>query len=335
MNEPHLMEDDHILPFQAEGLDVRGRVVRLGPAIDTILRRHDYPAPVSRALGEATALTLLLCTTLKFEGRFILQTRTDGPVRMLVVDFQAPDRVRACATFDKERVAQAIADGKAGTIDLLGQGHLAMTIDQGPDMARYQGIVVLEGESLEAAADQYFRQSEQIPTRVRLAVAENYVAGEEARWRAGGMMIQFLPSSPDRMRMADLPPGDAPEGAQLLDEAREDDAWVEAKLLMNTVEDHELTDPTVPAEELLYRLFHERGVRVFENSAVVEKCRCSREAVTGMLRNFSQDDRRAMVADDGTIVVTCEFCNTRYEFDKAETETLVNEQHGAEPPSVT
>lgn len=328
MSEPHLMEDDHILPFQAEGLDVRGRVVRLGPAIDTILLRHDYPAPVSRALGEATALALLLGTTLKFDGRFILQTRTDGPVRMLVVDFQAPDRVRACATFDKEAVAAAIEAGKTSTIELLGSGHLAMTIDQGPDMARYQGIVALEGESLEAAADQYFRQSEQIPTRVRLAVAENYVAGEGTSWRAGGMMIQFLPSSPERMRMADLPPGDAPEGAEVLQhrdgDVQEDDSWVEAKLLMGTVEDHELTDPNVPAEELLYRLFHERGARVFESSAIIEKCRCSREAVTTMLRNFSQQDRRDMVADDGSITVTCEFCNARYDFDKAETEELVN-----------
>ncbi|MBP0577907.1 Hsp33 family molecular chaperone [Labrys sp. LIt4] len=323
MSEPHLTEDDHILPFQAEGLDVRGRVVRLGPAIDTILRRHDYPAPVSRAVGEATALALLLGTTLKFDGRFILQTRTDGPVRMLVVDFQAPDRVRACATFDKDAVAAAIEAGKTSTIELLGSGHLAMTIDQGPDMARYQGIVALEGESLEAAADQYFRQSEQIPTRVRLAVAENYVAGEGASWRAGGMMIQFLPSSPERMRMADLPPGDAPEGAEVM-QHREDDAWVEAKLLMGTVEDHELTDPNVSAEELLYRLFHERGARVFESSAIIEKCRCSREAVTTMLRNFSQQDRRDMVADDGSITVTCEFCNARYDFDKAETEELVN-----------
>jgi len=160
MSAIKIMGDDHVLPFQAEGLDVRGRVVRLGPAIDTILSRHDYPEPVSRALGEATALTLLLGTTLKFEGRFILQTKTDGPIRMIVVDFQAPDRVRACATFDKDRVASALAAGQSSTIELLGTGHLAMTIDQGPEMARYQGIVALEGESLEAAADQYFRQSE-------------------------------------------------------------------------------------------------------------------------------------------------------------------------------
>jgi len=314
--------DDRVLPFQAEGLDVRGRVVRLGPAVDTILRRHDYPEPVARALAEATALCLLLGTTLKFDGRFILQTRTDGPVRMLVVDFQAPDRVRACATFDAAAVAAAVAAGRTGTVELLGAGHLAMTIDQGPDMSRYQGVVALEGESLEAAADQYFRQSEQIPTRVRLAVAESFAAGEGPAWRAGGMMIQFLPAVPERMRQADLPPGDVPEGADLAAPA-EDDAWVEAKLLLGTVEDHELTDPTVTSEDLLYRLFHERGVRVFESQPIVEKCRCSREAVTGMLRNFSTAERRDMVADDGSIVVTCEFCNTRYEFDPPAVEALL------------
>jgi molecular chaperone Hsp33 len=322
MNVGPVTGDDRVLPFQAEGLDVRGRVVRLGPAIDAILRRHDYPEPVSRVVAEATALTLLLGTTLKFDGRFILQTRTDGPVRMIVVDFQSPDRVRACATFDREAVDGAVAEGRTGTIDLLGRGHLAMTIDQGPDMARYQGVVALEGESLELAADQYFRQSEQIPTRVRLAVAESFTAGGGETWRAGGLMMQFLPSSPDRMRVADLPPGDAPAGAEILD-SKEDDAWVEAKLLLETVEDHELTDPTVPPEELLYRLFHERGVRVFESEPIVEKCRCSREAVTSMLRNFALQDRRDMVADDGTITVTCEFCNTPYRFEPADVEALV------------
>ncbi len=308
-----LPQDDRVLPFQAEGLDVRGRVVRLGPAIDAILSRHDYPRPVSRALGEAVALTLLLGTTLKFDGRFIMQTKTDGPLRMIVVDFQAPDRVRACATFDKAAVEDAIIAGKASTIDMLGTGFLAMTIDQGADMARYQGVVPLTGESLSEAADLYFRQSEQIPTRVRLAVAEN-VTTEGTVWRAGGVMIQFLPTSVDRMRMADLPPGDAPEGAEILASV-EDDAWVEAKLLLGTVEDHEIVDPMVSSEELLYRLFNERGVRVFDPVDVIEKCRCSRESVEGMLRGFSAKDRSDMVADDGAIAVTCEFCNTRYDFD--------------------
>jgi molecular chaperone Hsp33 len=289
-----------------------------------ILRRHDYPKAVSRVLAEATALTLLLGTTLKFDGRFILQTRTDGPLRMIVVDFQSPDRVRACATFDRAAVEAAMEAGHAGTIELLGKGHLAMTIDQGPEMARYQGVVALEGESLEQAADQYFRQSEQIPTRVRLAVAESFTAGEGLSWRAGGLMIQFLPQSPERMRMADLPPGDAPAGVEN-QAPREDDAWVEAKLLLDTVEDHELTDPLVTSEDLLYRLFHERGVRIFPSEPIVERCRCSRDSVLSMLRNFSQGDRREMVADDGSITVTCEFCNTRYEFPPQEAAEIVAE----------
>src|SRR5882672_12807447 len=126
--------DDTILPFEVSALDLRGRVVRLGPAVDTILSGHDYPQPVARLLGEAIVLGVLLGSALKFEGRFILQTQTDGPVRMLVVDFMTPDKVRACARFDKNRVAAAIAAGTTDAGMMLGRGHLAMTIDQGGDM---------------------------------------------------------------------------------------------------------------------------------------------------------------------------------------------------------
>ncbi len=157
--------DDSILPFEVAALDLRGRVVRLGPAVDTILRAHDYPTPVAKLVGEAIVLTVLLGSALKFEGRFILQTRSDGPVRMLVVDFTTPGKVRACAHFDAERVAGAVAAGAADPGALLGRGHLAMTIDQGPDMNRYQGLVALEGKDLEHAAHEYFLRSEQIPTR--------------------------------------------------------------------------------------------------------------------------------------------------------------------------
>jgi len=320
-------DDDAVLPFSVEALDVRGRAVRLGPSVDTILRRHGYPDAVARLLGEAAALTVLLGSSLKFEGRFQLQTKTDGPVDMLVVDFEAPDRVRATARFDAERVAalSAKANG-AGTraAELIGHGHLAMTVDQGTTQSRYQGVVAMEGQSLEEAAHQYFRQSEQIPTRVRLAVAEQFEGGQ-AHWRAGGLLVQFLPRSVDRMRQADLPPGDAPEGHASLDEAGvpEDDAWVEARSLVETVADHELVDPAVSSERLLYRLFHERGVRVFEAQAVVERCRCSPERVMGMIRSFSAQERRDMVADDGSIAITCEFCSRRYTLDPAEVEREV------------
>lgn len=311
--------DDAVLPFAVEALDVRGRAVRLGPSIDTILRRHGYPEPVARLLGEAAALTALLGSSLKFEGRFQFQTKTDGPVEMIVVDFEAPDRLRATARFDAERVA-ALGSGPLKARDLVGSGHLAMTIDQGTAASRYQGVVALEGQSFEEAARQYFRQSEQIPTEVRLAVAEA-VDGSAESWRAGGLLVQFLPQSVDRARLSDLPPGDVPEGhVHLGTDAPEDDAWVEARSLVGTIEDHELVDPNVSSERLLYRLFHERGVRVFDRQDVRETCRCSRERVMGMIRSFTPQDRKDMVAEDGRIVITCEFCSRRYDLDPAEVE---------------
>ncbi|MBH0238539.1 Hsp33 family molecular chaperone [Methylobrevis sp. L22] len=314
--------DDAVLPFAVEALDSRGRLVHLGPALDTILSRHAYPEPVARLIGEAAALTALLGTALKFDGRFIFQTQSDGPVHMLVVDFEAPDRLRACARFDEAAVHAAIAEGRATSADLLGAGHLAMTVDQGPDMSRYQGVVPLDGRSLEDAAHQYFAQSEQIPTRVRLAVAEvvSRDAGHAPRhaWRAGGLLVQFLPESSARLPVRDLDPGDAPEGSLPLP-VDEDDAWTEAASLVGTVEDHELTDPAVSAEDLLYRLFHERGVRVYDRQPIIERCRCSRDKVADMLRSFSADDRKDMV-DEGRINVTCEFCSTAYDFDPAEFE---------------
>ena len=311
--------DDTIMPFEVAALDLRGRVVRLGPAVDEILQRHDYPAPVSKLLGEAVVLTVMLGSALKIAGRLILQTQSDGPVSMLVVDFTGPDKVRACARFDAARVDAAIASGAADGGVLLGQGHLAMTIDQGPDMNRYQGLVALDGGGLEAAAHEYFLRSEQIPTRVRLAVAEQFVAGEggpHRHWRAGGILLQFLPQAPERMRVPDLDPGDAPEGTPA-HRVKEDDAWVEGRALVETVEDIELIDPDLSSERLVYRLFHERGVRVFKGSEVRAECSCSRGGVESMLRSFSQDDRDHMV-ENGVISVTCEFCSANYQFAPAD-----------------
>src|SRR5277367_405381 len=308
--------DDSILPFEVRTLDLRGRIVRLGPAVDAILSSHDYPLPIAKLLGEAIVLTVMLGSSLKFDGRFILQTQSDGPVRMLVVNFTSPGKVRACARFDTERVAAAIAANEAGQGQLLGRGHLAMTIDQGPDMSRYQGLVPLEGHDLEAAAHEYFLRSEQIPTRVRLAVAEEYRGGENGgarrRWRAGGILLQFLPKSPERARQADLHPGDAPPGTESY-APPEDDAWVEGRSLVETVDDIELIDPALSSERLAYRLFHERGVRVFRAAPVEAQCSCSRQNVENMLRSFPQEDRDDMV-EDGKITVTCEFCSSMYVF---------------------
>src|SRR4051794_31943705 len=311
--------DDTVLPFEVAPLDLRGRLVRLGPAVDEILSGHNYPEAVAKLLGEAIVLGVLLGTTLKFEGRFILQTKTDGPVPMLVVDFTTPGKVRACARLDKDRVAAAIAAGRTEAGMLLGRGHLAMTIDQGGDKSRYQGLVALEGGTLEDAAHEYFLRSEQIPTRVRLAVAEEFRAatgGLSHRWRAGGMLLQFVPRAPERARVPDLHPGDAPEG-MTPHVVPEDDAWVEGRSLVETVEDVELIDPALSSERLLYRLFHERGVRVFRSVDLRAQCSCSRESVEAMLRSFPQTDRDDMV-ENGKISVTCEFCSATYLFEPAD-----------------
>ncbi len=307
--------DDTILPFAVKALDLRGRIVRLGASVNTILSSHDYPAPVAKLLGEAIVLTVMLGSALKFDGRFILQTQSDGPVRMLVVNFTSPGSVRACARFDAKRVAAAIAANEAEPGKLLGHGHLAMTIDQGPEMSRYQGLVPLEGGDLEQAAHEYFSRSEQIPTRVRLAVAEEFRAGRNGprrQWRAGGILLQFLPNSIERARQADLDPGDAPPGTEP-HVIPEDEAWIEGRALVETINDIELVDPVLSSERLAYRLFHERGVRVFRAAPVEACCSCSRDSVENMLRSFPQTDRDDMV-EGGKITVTCEFCSSTYVF---------------------
>ena len=231
--------DDIVLPFAVESLSVRGRLVRLGPAIDLMLKRHDYPEPVSKLVAEAVTLAALLGSTLKTSGRFQLQTKSDGPVTMLLVDFDAPSHLRALARFDKARLERASQAGD----DLLGKGHMAFTIDPGGDMNRYQGVIALEGQGLEAAAHHYFERSEQIPTLARLAVGEIVTTGGAA-WRAGGLVVQYLPEAGGRRLKADFPPGDAPEGVELHTVA-EDDAWTEAKTRAATTEAHELIDPTL------------------------------------------------------------------------------------------
>jgi molecular chaperone Hsp33 len=311
---------DVVLPFSVPALDVRGRCVKLGPALDAILARHGYPEPVSHLIAEAAVLAVMLGSALKFEGRFQLQARTDGVVDLLVVDFDTPDRFRAMARFDADRLAGA---GDLSPAALLGKGLLGLTVDQGSHASRYQGIVALEGEGLEQAAQTYFRQSEQIPTLVKLA-SGGILMKDGAQIRAGGLMVQFLPTSPDRMRAVDLHPGHAPEGAAIMDET-EDDSWREARLLAATAEPHELIDPSLAPEDLVWRLFHERGAYAHAPVALIEDCQCSRERIMGMMRGFSAEDRRDMVADDGRIGITCEFCSRRYSFDPAEVEHGVAE----------
>jgi molecular chaperone Hsp33 len=302
--------DDRVTPFAVEALDLRGRLVRLGPTVDAILTHYDYPPQVARLLGEAVALAALLGSILESHGRFQLQTRSDGPVDMLVVDYDAPGKLRGFARFDAARLAEVTDPAPAA---LLGRGHLALTIEREEDAARYQGVVPLEGESLAEAAHMYFRQSEQIPSFVRLAVGE-LVTPQGRSWRAGGLLLQYLPVAGARIR--ELPPGDAPENAGA--ETEEDDAWLEGQALAGTIEDHELVDPSLSGERLLFRLFHERGVKVFNERPLAEFCRCSTERIERLLKSFSPEERADMVGDDGRIGVTCEFCATFRSFDPAD-----------------
>jgi molecular chaperone Hsp33 len=294
-------KDDLVLPFQAENADVVGRLVKLGPTVDTILSRHAYPEPVSRLLGEAVTLTALLGASLKFEGKFILQASTDGPVDLLVADYHVPGGLRGYARFSPERLSEAEPDAR-----LLGNGHLAMTIDRGADTERYQGVVPLEGDSLTTAADTYFRQSEQLPTFIHLAVARHYEARKSGAgswtWRAGGLLVQKLTREGGR--------------ATGREAAAFEEDWTRAKALAESVEDHELLDPMLAPDRLLYRLFHEEQVRAFRAIPLQSYCGCSRERVEELLRRFSGEELAEMVVD-GEVVVTCEFCNSRYRFDPA------------------
>jgi molecular chaperone Hsp33 len=310
--------DDAVVPFQVEALDARGRAVQLGPVLDGILGRHDYPEPVAKLVAETVVLAVILGTSLKFDGKFIMQTKSDGPVELLVADFRTPHAVRAYARYDTKRLDEAVAAGRTSPQELLGSGILAMTVDQGEFMQRYQGIVQLDGSSLEEVARTYFRQSEQIPTDVRLATAklmERTEDGEvKSSWRAGGIIVQFLPDSAERMRQRDLSGGDGDDGNS---DHPEDDSWAEVKALTSTIQPSELVDPDVSVERLLYRLFHERGVRAYEPTRVFDECSCSEDKIRGVLEGFTAEEICDSV-EDGKITVNCEFCSTDYVFSPSE-----------------
>ena len=289
--------DDIVAPFQIEGEAVRGRLVRLGPAVHEILSGHAYPEPVANLLGEACALAALVGSSLKFDGRLIVQAQGDGPVRYVVVDYDTSGALRGYCRYDEEEVAKLTTGFvRPGAKSLLGGGVFIMTVDQGPDMDRYQGVTAIEGETLALCAEQYFAQSEQTPTRVRLAVGQADV-GQGPQWRAGGMLIQNIAEDDAR--------GSTTE------------AWVRTQAFFETIGEDELLDPTISAETLLFRLFHEDGVRVFEPKPLQAFCRCSQDRIETVLKSFGEDERADMVEDDGQIRVTCEYCSRVYAIDPA------------------
>ncbi|MCF6327042.1 MAG: Hsp33 family molecular chaperone [Devosiaceae bacterium] len=309
--------DDVYVPFTLENLNCRGRSIRLADALHKIISAHDYPAPVARVLGEAIVLTALMGSSMKFSGRFILQSQTDGPVNMIVVDLDAPDGLRAYARFDKDALEAMEKNDRSNSALLLGKGHLAMTVDQGAHTERYQGIVEIDGSGLEVAAEHYFAQSEQIPTKVRLAVGSHKAKGDAGSvWRAGGMMVQYLPKAKIDKNETPEENIDLPGDGISQDAVEEGDAdnWNEAQALFATIGDDELIDPQISIERLLLRLFHEKGVTIFDPEPLVARCTCSPERTEAMLQtNFSAKERKDM-AVDGEIEITCEFCSTTYHF---------------------
>jgi molecular chaperone Hsp33 len=290
--------DDAILPFQVGRSAVRGRTARLGAAIDDILSAHRFPEPVAVLVGEAAALVAMMGSSLKFEGRLVLQAKGDGPVSILVADYEAGGDLRATAT-----LSGAPLDGADGLNGLLGAGHFALTIDQGPDMERYQGVTPIEGASLADAASAYFMQSEQIPTAIRLAVGRVAVLGAGPSWRAGGVMAQFVPAQG----------GVRERGAAALETQEDEDAWRRAAALLATARADELLDPRLAAEELLFRLYHEDGVRVFAARPVRARCRCGAGKIEAVLRRYTREDL-AELCEGGLIRVSCEFCRREYRF---------------------
>ncbi len=294
------MGDDLVLPFTVDTLDVRGRVVRMGASVNGAIARHDLPVPLARLLGEMMALAALLGSALKFEGKLIVQAETDGPVRLLVADFTTPRFIRGLVRYDEARVKKVLDEAGEERV-LLGKGRMVFTIDQGAHMQRYQGMVALTG-TLAEAAEAYFSQSEQIPTRVKLAAGTVQRDGGP-QWRAGAIMIQHMPPSSKGMN----------EEEAAAQRERDEENWRRAEALFDTVETHELLDPSLSPERLLYRLFHEDGVRVFDPQPLEWRCGCSRELLYDLISRFSSEERAEMV-EEGRIAARCEFCGEEYAF---------------------
>jgi molecular chaperone Hsp33 len=296
--------DDLVQPFRIDPFALRGRLVRLGPAIDRILSQHDYPEPVAAMLGEAITLGVVLAGALKYDGVFTLQTKGDGPIPLIVADVSTDGAVRGYAQYDQAKL-DAVGAPTAATLSvprLLGAGYIAFTVDQGEETDRYQGIVELAGATLADCAQHYFRQSEQIQAGIKLAVGRS---GPGRTWRAGGLMLQRVP----------------PEGGYGVIADDVEDGWRRTMVLMSSATAGELVDPDLAPHRLLFRLFHEDGVRVYDTHPLEARCRCSRERIETILRAFPADELDDMQKERVT-TVTCEFCSRRYTFDADEISRL-------------
>lgn len=298
--------EDVCLPFIINDGAFRGRFVRLTGAVSEILARHDDPPAVSTLLAEAMVAAVALASGLKYEGVFTLQIQGAGPVHTLVADVTSAGELRACAKFDLQGLAAEIAKPRPpGAAPLLTgtSGHLAFTVDQGPDTERYQGIVALEGESVAESIHHYFRQSEQIDSALKVAISQ---PGADGKWTAGAVLIQRMPEA----------------GGRLMDREDAEDAWRTAVILLGSLKDSELLDLALSPSQLVMRLFATVGLRLLPRRPIVAKCRCSRERSARILASFPLEEVRSY-AHDGVVRMTCEFCRSDYSFTESELSALV------------
>lgn len=308
--------DDTVLPFQLDRSDVRGRVARLDGVLEEVLRQHNYPPQIEALVAEATLLTALIGQTVKLRWKLSLQIRGKGPARLIATDYYGPSeegqpaRIRAYASFDADRL-----DPAAPAFSQIGEGYMAVMLDQGNDMMPYQGFTPIAGGSLSDCAQTYFAQSEQLPTRFAVTYGKAQAPGQRAMWRAGGVMLQHMPpvggsvaaesgsGEGGLLSHTDILAGDQAEN------------WNRANLLLDTVEEMELIGPSVTPTELLIRLFHEEEPRVFDATPVRFGCSCSADKVRQTMSIYSQSDISKMTTPEGIVTADCQFCGAHYEFD--------------------
>lgn len=305
--------DDTVLPFQLDVSDMRGRVARLDGVLDGILKQHDYPPQVEALVAEMALLTALIGQTIKLRWKLSLQVQSNGPVRMIATDYYAPTeegepaKIRGYASFDADKLQGP------RPFDQIGAGYFAIMIDQGSDMAPYQGITPLDGTSLSDCAEAYFAQSEQLPTKFKLSFGKLTEAGGAEHWRAGGVMIQHMPAASPLMAERDGT-GDILRASDLLRDEDSDD-WNRVNILLDSAELMELIGPRVSPTELLVRLFHEEQPRVFDAQPVRFGCTCSEARVRQSLSIYSARDIATMTTDEGIVTADCQFCGAHYELD--------------------
>ncbi len=309
--------DDTVLPFQLDLSDIRGRVARLDGVLDNVLRQHAYPPVIEALVAEAAVLTALIGQSVKLRWKLSLQIRGSGAARLIATDYYGPSeegepaRIRAWASYDADRL-----DHNATPFSQIGDGYFAVLIDQGQDMQPYQGLTPLSGNSLSDCAQTYFAQSEQIPTRFSLTFGKSQRPGETAHWRAGGVMLQHMPSIGGVSAAEGSGEGGLLAHTDILAGA-EAENWNRANVLLDTVEDLELIGPSVAPTDLLVRLFHEEGPRVFDATPVKFGCSCSADKVRQAMSIYSAKDIKTMTTDEGIVTADCQFCSAHYELDPA------------------